>query len=111
MEVTAEDVDRWSKQCLLDGEIPLARLIDHLKKSPRSYTVARSPKYKTRLTVSGPSLGLGLLNAPRFQLCSKSGEAALVSHAVVVKYATPVDTGNFVPPGNSLPDGVFSDSW
>jgi hypothetical protein len=40
----------------------------------------------------------------------KTGKPLILTHAFVVKWTTPLDTGNYVPAGEHIPEGLNEDN-
>ncbi|KAF6742110.1 hypothetical protein DFP72DRAFT_1109714 [Ephemerocybe angulata] len=91
MSPNAEDIAHWSS-VLFEGEQTLEHVVETMKKDRHAYTIKQA---KTGYRGNW------------FLWDKETDDAVLLTHAFVVAYSTPLDTGNFVPEGCTAPEGMF----
>ncbi|KAJ3530866.1 hypothetical protein NMY22_g8397 [Coprinellus aureogranulatus] len=88
---TVMDLSDWAEVTFNEKEIPLSILVDAMKEDPDRFVLHRSKQY--------PSSSL--------LWDTDSDDLVIGTHAFVVKYASPIETGNFVPDDYEIPEGMF----
>ncbi|KAJ3548226.1 hypothetical protein NMY22_g1347 [Coprinellus aureogranulatus] len=92
--ITTSDIEEWSSVCYGD-EIPLSEVADMLRNNPKACSL--QPAESTNRSSLVLSTGDG----------NDEGETPLlITHAFIIRYATPLETGTFVPDGETLPKGI-----
>ncbi|TEB21625.1 hypothetical protein FA13DRAFT_1566588, partial [Coprinellus micaceus] len=72
------------------SEVPLVQIISSIREDSKSYTLRRSKQYPTSWM---------LWDVLR-------DEVVVATHAFVVRFCSPLETGNFVPDRESIPEGL-----
>ncbi|KAF6750731.1 hypothetical protein DFP72DRAFT_851532 [Ephemerocybe angulata] len=87
MATSLKDFEKLKRMRYSQKEVPLLDIMDALKSGSKKYTLKRS----TQFTSS-------------FMLWDRvRDEVVICTHAFVILYATPLDTGNFCPDGENPP--------
>lgn len=107
----ADTLAHWSTVSFSDKEIPLAEIVDSLHSDEGRFVLKKSKQYSNNLVVS--ALKLRCMITPCLMRVSvqlwdnEMKDIATITYAYIVRYASPVQTGNFVPDGKTLPEGMM----
>ncbi|KAJ2921135.1 hypothetical protein H1R20_g15959, partial [Candolleomyces eurysporus] len=85
------DVPDWSKTKFSEQEVPLTEVADTIRSGSGRFDLRQSKQASNAWTLWD----------------AETNNVAVVTHAFIVKWTSPLDTGNFVPDGKPTPENLM----
>ncbi|KAJ3549395.1 hypothetical protein NMY22_g894 [Coprinellus aureogranulatus] len=87
----ADTIQHWGSVTFTEKEVPFGDLVETVRGSDGRFVLKKSKQYSNSLVLWDNEIK----------------DIATITYAYIVRYASPILTGNFVPEGKPLPDGMM----